>query len=512
VLHAKGKSGKRMTNSAIYGYRKSPDDKSVWLIDEEAAENVRRIFQMTIDGKGPFQIARTLTDEGTHLRPSAYNAIREGNEVLFPDEKYHWHGASVQCILDKPEYMGDTVNFRTHRPSFKDQYHVRNSKEDWLIFEDTHPYIIDRETWEAAQKCRNVKRRTNSKGTTNPITGLVYCAQCGARMYNHIRKDAQHDSDDFYSCPKNSKYPKICTLHFITTSTLETLILESIRAVTGYVQENEDEFIRHIHEMHSLQSAESAKVQQKQLAQSQKRHRELDSLIKQLYEDKVKGELTAKRFEILSGEYESEQEGLERQIAELQEELDTFDTESDNADRFLRLVRRYTEIPELTGTILNEYIEKILVHEADRSSGRREQEIEIFFNFIGQFIIPGQAEPEPFNLEEHRKEVWRRNYHRSVERFRELPLEVQEEKRERQREYAREWRWKRREEKEAARAEQAKNEPVKILTEEEVEHEKKRAYMREYHRDYRAKKKAEKEAAQRAAAEAIPEPIITKSA
>ena len=245
-----------------------------------------------------------------------------------------------------------------------------------------------------------------------------------------------------------------------------------------------DEFIRHVHEMHNLQSAEAAKVQQKQFAQSQKRHRELDSLIKQLYEDKVKGELSAKRFEILSGEYESEQEDLERQIAELQEELAAFDTGCDNAERFIRLIRRYTEIPELTGTILNEYIDKILVHEADRSTGRREQDVDIFFNFIGQFALPGQLEPEPFDPVAHQKEVWRRNYHRSQERFRELPPEIQEEKRERQREYARGWRRKRREEKDAIKAEQTKNEPAKVLTEEEIKRENKLAYQREYHRDY----------------------------
>jgi len=130
VLHAKGNSGKRMTNAAIYGYYKSPDDKNVWLLDETTAANVRRIFKMTIEGKGAYQIARTLTDEKVHLRPSAYIALRDGNEVLFPDDKYNWHGAAIQCILDKPEYMGDTVNFRTHRPSFKDQYHVRNPKPE----------------------------------------------------------------------------------------------------------------------------------------------------------------------------------------------------------------------------------------------------------------------------------------------------------------------------------------------------------------------------------------------
>ena len=450
VHHAKGNSGKRMTNSAIYGYKKSPEDKYVWLVDEVAAANVRRIFQMTIEGKGAYQIARTLTDEKVHLRPSAYIALREGNEVLFPDDKYNWHGATIQCILDKPEYMGDTVNFRTHRPSFKDQYHVRNPKEKWVVFENTHPPIVDRETWETAQKSRNVKRGTNSTGTTNPLTGIVLCADCGSRLYNHIRKDAQHDSDNVYSCPQYNKYSKKCTHHFTRTSALEGLALDAIRAVTGYVRENEDEFVRHVREMHDLQSVDTAKIQQRQLAQAQKRHRELDSLIKQLYEDKVKGELTAKRFEILAGEYETEQEGLERQIAELQEGLAAFDAENDNAERFIRLVRRYTEIPELTGTILNEYIEKIIVHEADKSNGWREQDMDIYFSFIGKFEIPGQAEPEPFNLHEHRKSLWRANYYRAKERLLAEPPEVQEENAAQKREYNRQWRAKKKAERLAA--------------------------------------------------------------
>jgi hypothetical protein len=201
-----------------------------------------------------------------------------------------------------------------------------------------------------------------------------------------------------------------------------------------------------VQEVHDLQSAETAKVQQKQLAKNQKRHKELDSLIKQLYEDKVSGSLSAKRFEILSREYEAEQEDLEQQISELQTTISTYYTESDKTDRFIKLVKRYTEIPELTGTILNEYIDKILVHEADKSNGRREQAVDIHFNFIGKFEMPGQVEPEPFNLHEHRKTLWRANYYRAKERLLAEPVEVQEQKRERQREYQREWRRKKREE------------------------------------------------------------------
>ena len=448
MLHAKGNSGKHMTNSAIYGYIKSPEDKNVWNIDEEAAAVVRRIFQMTIEGKGPYQIAKTLTDEKAHLRPTAYIARRDSNDMLYPDDKYNWHGASIQCILDKPEYMGDTVNFRTYKESYKDKNHIHRPKEEWVVFENTQPPIVDRETWDTAQKCRKVKRRTNSTGVSNPLTGLVHCAECGSRLYNHIRKDAQHDSDDFYSCPQYSKYPKKCTHHFIKTSTLESLTLDAIRTVSVYVKENEDEFVSAVREMRDLQSAEAAKIQQKQLAQAQKRHRELDSLIKQLFEDKVKGELSAKRFEILSGEYETEQEELESHIDDLQKELAAFVSESDNAAHFINLVRRYTEIPELTGTILNEYIEKIIVHEADRSNGRREQGVDIYFNFINKFEIPGQAEPEPFNHIDHRRKLWRANYYRSKEKLLAEPTEVQEEIRERRREYNREWRRKKRMERE----------------------------------------------------------------
>jgi len=327
---------------------------------------------------------------------------------------------------------------------------TRNPKDKWVIFENTHPPIVDRETWHTAQSCRTVKRRTNSKGTTNPLTGLVLCADCGSRLYNHIRKDAQHDSDDFYSCPQYNKYPKKCTHHFIRTSTLEGLALDAIRAVAGYVRENEDDFVRHVRELHDIQSAETTKVQQRQLAQAQKRHRELDSLIKQLYEDKVRGELTAKRFEILSGEYETEQEGLERQITVLQEGLAAFDAESDNAERFIRLVRRYTEFPELIGTILNEYIEKIVVYEADKSNGRREQDVDIYFSFIGKFSIPGQAEPEPFDLVAHRRKQWREIYYRAKEKLLAEPPEVQEAKAAQKREYNREWRRKNKEKRIAA--------------------------------------------------------------
>jgi hypothetical protein len=297
-------------------------------------------------------------------------------------------------------------------------------------------------------------------------------------MYNHRGgvQTEKYDSHDSYACSKYSKYPPKCTMHYIKTSTLETLALDAIRAVSGYVRENEDEFIRLVRDTHDLQSAETAKIQQKQLAQYQKRHKELDSLIKQLYEDKVGGSLSPKRFEILSGEYEAEQEELEKQITDLQSGLEAFDAESGNAERFIQMVRRYTEIPELTAAILNEYIDKIVVFEADKSSGRREQAVDFHFSFIGKICIPGHddIEAESFDPAEHRKAQFRAYYYRNREK-------ILAEKAER-----------RADEKAAKLAEQLAKSPEELAAEEEARREKKRAYQREYQREWQRKRREEK--------------------
>jgi len=326
----------------------------------------------------------------------------------------------VSGILEHREYTGATVNFRTYKNSYKDKRYKVRPEDEWVIFENTQEPIIDLETWETAQKCRKVKRRMNSTGEPNPLTGLVYCADCGSRMYNHRTPlAATYQSQDAYACQKYTGYPKKCTMHYISTSTLRSFVLDAIRTVTGFVKENEAEFIRQVREMHDLQSTETAKVQQRQLAQHQKRHRDLDLLIKQLYEDKVTGSLSAKRFDMLSNEYEAEQDGLERQIAELQTAIATFNTESDNTDRFIKMVRRYTEIPELTATILNEYVERIVVFEPDKSSGRRIQDVDIYFTFIGKITLPGQedAEPLPLTEDDERKARQRAYYYKNREKI-----------------------------------------------------------------------------------------------
>jgi hypothetical protein len=263
-------------------------------------------------------------------------------------------------------------------------------------------------------------------------------------------------------------------MHYIKTSSLRTLVLDIIQTVSGFVKENEDEFVRLVREASELQSADAAKVQKKQLAQYQRRCAELDTLIKRLFEDSVKSGLSAKRVEILANEYEQEQEDLEHQIADLQEALDHFDEDSDKTDKFIAIVRKYTEISELTATILNEYVEKIVVFEADKSNGRREQRVDIYLNFIGKFSVPGQdEEAEPFDLAEHRKAQFRAYYHRNKEKILAERAE------------------KRAAEKAAKLAALPSKTPEELTAEEAERKERKRAYQREYQREWQRKKREE---------------------
>jgi DNA invertase Pin-like site-specific DNA recombinase len=476
VLHAKGRSGKHMTNAAVYGYRKSPDDKNLWLVDSEAAHIVRRVFQMTIDGKGPYQIARTFTDEKI-LRPSAYIALRDGYEIADPDDWHNWMGMTIKNILDRREYMGDTVNFRSRKESFKSKKHLANPESAWQIFENTQEPIVTREMWETAQKCRTVTRRPNSTGEPNPLTGLVCCGDCGSRMWNHRGKLAyKYPSQDSYACNRYSQYPPKCTMHHISTANLRTIALDAIRSVSGFVKDNEAEFIRLVREESETQTADSLKETKRKLVRDKKRVTELDKLIKGLYEDKVSGSLSAKRFEILSAEYETEQETLEAEIAEIEASLALFDADTGKAERFIEIVRKYTDFSELTAGMLNEYVEKILVYEAEKINNRRKQRVEVYLNFIGKFNAPvdgGPAEEEPFNPAEHRRAQYRASYYKRRDEI--LAKKATE--------------------RERAKAEKLAATPIKtpeeLAAEETARKERKREYQRNYQREWQRKKRAE---------------------
>ena len=420
VLRARGMEGKHTTNNAIYGYRKSEEDKNQWVIDEEAAEVVRRIYRMSLEGKGPYEIARILSEEQIE-RPSYYLAkrglgtCRSNNNTATP---YVWRGATVRDILSKPEYMGHTVNFRSYKESYKDKRAKKTPKEDWVIFKNTQEAIVSEEMWNKVQELRKTVRRTDTVGEANPFTGLLYCADCGAKMYNHrggagrarnwkgeLNGKRRPDRDE-YNCStynlSRQSYDKQCSQHYIRTEVVRKLVLETIKAVSDYVITNEEEFINRIYSTSRDKQKESIKSLKRKIAQDTKRVNELNMLMKKLYEDNISGKLSDKRFEFMLSEFENEQDTIEISMENAKAEIEKYESDTVRADKFIELVKRYTDFSELTTPMLNEFVEKILVHEADYSSGERVQEVEIYLNFIGKFELPVK-EPTAEEIAEHEK-------------------------------------------------------------------------------------------------------------
>lgn len=433
VLHNKGMEGKHLTSNAIYGYKKDPDNPDRWIIDEEAATVVRRIYQLIIEGNGPMQVARILKDEKVE-RPSYYLA-KQGlgtcRGSCNMNRPYTWTTTTISDLVRKPEYMGHTVNFRTKKLSYKDKNSVHNSPEDWIIFENTQEAIVDEETWLTVQKIRETKHRPTKKGDINPLTGLVYCADCGAKMFNHRtggyeKKDKDGNptgkytnAQDNYTCSTyskaKSKFENRCTQHQVRTDVIRDLLLEVIKTTSTYVMEHESEFIEKIRSATELQQESEAKTLKKRLSREQKRIKELNTLIKKIYEDNVNGKLSDKRFEMLLADYETEQSELELSVDALEKALNDYQENADNVDKFIELVHRYADFTELTTPMIHEFVDKIVVHEADKSTGDRIQQIDIYLKYVGKLDVPmPELTPKQIKEEERkrRKRAWNRTYMR----------------------------------------------------------------------------------------------------
>jgi len=426
----KGMDGKRLTNTPIYGYAYDKN-KENWVVDENAKPIVQRIFNLTIEGHGPVTIARMLSEEKV-IRPGYYAAQKRdgrGNEACLDEsEKYTWPGTTVAGIVSKPEYMGHTVNFRYRKRSYKDKMHRLSPDDCWKVFENTHSEIIDPETWETAQRCRKTVKRTDTFGVANPLTGKMFCADCGAKMFNHRKaggkpnytnertgKTYLRTPTDHHICSSHTnaqhKFKKECTRHHIKTSAVRQIVLDTIKAASALVKTSEAEFIKQIREASEVRQEETANSYKKKLNKEEKRVAELNNLIRKIYEDNTNGKLTDKRFELLCAEYEREQEGLEKSIAQLQAALDNFNADSMRADRFIELTKRYTDFSELTTLIINEFIEKIIVFEAENVNHERVQDVDVYLNFIDKFEIP----PVELTEEEEREQFLikrRRGYQR----------------------------------------------------------------------------------------------------
>jgi hypothetical protein len=391
----KGKSGKPLTNKVIYGFYKDPANKNNWLVDPVAAEVVRRIYALCVEGKGTFQIAQMLHNDGIES-PGYYLASRgyvANKPALEHENKCNWRQTVIGQILQKPEYAGHTVNFRTFKPSFKSKKHVTVPKDEWLIFPNSHEAIIPQETWDLVQKLRETKRRTDNRTEPNPLTGLMYCAQCGSKMYNHRggKKKDQYQCSD-YTSHRDKHQNKHCSPHYVPTDSVREILLDVLRKTAGYVREYEAEFAEKIREASQLRQGETVKTVRKQISKNEKRIIELEKTFKTLYDDRVSGLLTVERFAAMSADYEREQTDLREKNAALKSELDAFAADEKHADQFIELVRKYTEFEELTTPLINEFFDHIEVHEAvwseGKRSGTRTQQIDVYLKYIGKFDVP----------------------------------------------------------------------------------------------------------------------------
>ena len=413
VFKAKGMSGKHLTGTVIYGYLWD-EKREHWLVDEEAAEVVRRIFSLTLEGYGPYQIACKLSADRIEIPVVHLARFNEGVNRSKPvKDPYGWGSSTIVNILKKREYLGHTINFKT-RKHFKDKKSHYVSEDEWTIFENTHEAIIDQQTFDLVQKIRsNVRRYPNGWGEAAPLTGLLYCADCGGKMYVHRTNNGKRISQ--YTCSQYTKVPcgTLCkTQHRINEDVVLSLVSEMLKAIADYAKHDRAEFVRVVQEAQSSQQTAEVRKQRTRLATAKQRVSELEVLLCKIYEDNILGKLSDSRYATLDAQYEKEQTELTAEISVLEKAVKSYEKHEKDADRFIALIDKYENFDKLTIAMLNEFIEKILVHERDRKGSiQTTQEVEIYFNFVGRFVPPafGEVELTPEELEEIRKREERKD-------------------------------------------------------------------------------------------------------
>lgn len=401
VFKSKGMSGKHLTGTVIYGYLWD-EKREHWLVDEEAAEVVRRIFSLTMEGYGPYQISKLLSEAKVEIPAVHLARFDEGvNRTKPVKDPYGWGSSTIVSILKKREYLGHTVNFKT-RKHFKDKKSHYVDESEWTIFENTHEAIIDQETFDNVQRVRgNARRYPDGFGEAYPLTGLMYCADCGGKMYVHRTYNGKRVPQ--YTCGQYGKYPigSLCpTQHRIKAEAVLTLIADMLRTIAEYSRNDRAEFIRTVQETQTAQQTADISKKRKRLAAAQKRAGELERLICKIYEDNALGKLPDARYEALDAQYAKEQDALNAEITELEKAVTGYEQSRKSAEKFIALIDKYENFDTLTNIMLNEFVEKILVHErARKGSQDTTQEVEIYFNFVGRYIPPA-LQPVPLTPEE----------------------------------------------------------------------------------------------------------------
>lgn len=383
---SKGQSGKPLSTTVPYGYMKSPEDNSKWIVDEEAAEIVRLIFKLCISGLGPTQIARELKKReiivpSIHFRNKGINIA-----ARTPSDPFAWQGRSVANILERREYLGHTINFKTRKQTYKTNKKIWNDPEDWAVFKNTHEAIIDEESWKVVQKIRANKRRPAKLGPMSVLNGMMFCAACGAKLYQ-VRGKRIPKHLEYFVCATYRKEKGMCTSHRIRNQVVEQLLLEDLKHITAFAKNHEEEFTQVVFNQFEQDLSQIQRKDERTFEETKARMKSLDTIIEKLYEDNVFGKISDDRFRRMSAGYEAEQAELKAKMHQLQTVLNTAREKVINTKHFLQLVKKHTEISTISPELIREFVDKIIVYQAEKVNGKQEQCIKIYYNCIGAIEI-----------------------------------------------------------------------------------------------------------------------------
>ena len=388
AFKAKADSGKPLTSKPPYGYLKDPHDKNHWIVDKQAALVIKEAYRLCIQGCGPTQIAKKFTEQG-YLNPTAH---AKSLGINAPDTRIHvgdntWDSSTIADILARIEYLGHTVNGRTYRKSYKNKKQIKRDRSEWQIFESTHEAIIDQETFDIVQQLRDGRRRLTPIGASPLLSGLVYCADCGARMYQVRCRRFTHEQEHLVCSTYRKNGKSHCSSHQIRNVIIEEQLLDSIRSIIASANEHEEAFVNMIMQQSQAGLKHNQRDSKRKLEQAYQRISLLDTIIQQLYEDNIKGKISDERFIKLSRNYEAEQTQLNSRITELELRLNAAKDAAINARHFLTLVRKYTDVPELTAELIHKLVDRIYVYQAENTTGHRSQQIKIIWNYIGELEL-----------------------------------------------------------------------------------------------------------------------------
>lgn len=381
VFKSKGMSGAPLTTNPPYGYLKDPENKNGWIVDEEASKTVHQIFAWCVDGLGPTQIAKRLKAAKVPTPTEHWGNIGR-NCSKPPAIPYNWCSATVADILSKQEYCGDTVNFRSTTKSFKNKKKIERPPEEWQIFKNTHPAIVDRETFALVQELRKHRRRPTKSGIVSPFSGLLYCADCGEKLYYSVTGNYKREQAYFF-CSSYRKNSEVCSAHYIREKVVEQIVLESMQRILLNVQAFETEFARKQMDCYTEDKKKQLAAKRRELSKAKKRIAGIDALIQKIYEDNASGKLSDERYATLSLSYEEEQKTLKAAVPEMQSFLETETDKTESLQRFIQKVKQITELKALTPELIHEFVDKIVVYAPRYLDGKRVQLLNIYYSGVG---------------------------------------------------------------------------------------------------------------------------------